>query len=166
MVAALFIIFWLFRLTGIEKTLSDREQTIYLWTIFVYPLLEGAVLWIRIKGFMPIDFDWVNRLEHFCWAIALTFFFLPLISRIWKRLCRWQNLLFVVGFVCLLGNLNEFLEFIVRIQKAPIDPVVFANFYTDTILDMTMNLCGSIVSFLLLSKVFAKSSTGLTPTKA
>jgi hypothetical protein len=157
MVGTLFAIFCFFRLTCMENQLLDREQRFYLFAILLYPLAETALQWAQIKGLMSHDFTWTNRLEHFCWAIALTLFFLPLIAGIWKQLNRWQNLFFITGFVCLLGNLNEFLEYLFRIQKPPIDQVVFANFYTDTILDMTMNLLGSLISFILLTQVLSRS---------
>jgi hypothetical protein len=158
MVAVLFTIFWVFRLTHIESKLVSREHFLYLFVIFLYPPAEATVLWVRMQGLIPPDFNWINRLEHLCWAIALMFFFLPFIATIWKRLDGWQNLIFVFGFVCLLGNMNEFLEYTLRIQNTPIDQTLFAKFYTDTILDMTMNLLGGWVGFALLTQVFAKSN--------
>jgi hypothetical protein len=157
MVGTLFAIFFCFRLTRLETTLSDREHRFYLLAILLYPPAETTVQWLQIRGLMPHDFALTNRLEHFCWAIALTLFFLPLIAGIWKRLNRWQNLIFVAGFVCLLGNLNEFLEYLLRIKDAPVDYVLFSRYYSDTILDMTMNLLGSLVSFALLNRVFVKA---------
>ncbi|MDX2212684.1 MAG: hypothetical protein SFY66_05280 [Oculatellaceae cyanobacterium bins.114] len=146
MVGTLFLIFWVFRCTGMEAKLSDRERRLYWLALLFYPPIETSVQWLGRQGMIPNDFNWVNRLEHGCWAAVLSILFLPIISDVWKRLTRWQSLLFVVGFVCLLGNLNEFFEFSTRVQP-PIDEARFARFYSDTIYDMMMNLIGSVVGF-------------------
>jgi hypothetical protein len=156
MVGMLFFIFFCFRWTGLEVALADRERSNYLFAILLYPLAETIIKLLQIKGMISDDFTVLNRLEHFCWAIALMFFFLPLIAGFWKSLKGWQNLIFILGFVCLLGNLNEFLEYLLRIQQSPIDKTLFASFYIDTILDMTMNLLGGLVGFGLLTRLFAK----------
>lgn len=156
MVGALFAIFFTFRFTRLEETLLPAERRYYWLAIAVYPPAETTVLLVKLHNRIQLDFDWINRLEHFCWAIALSLFFLPLLAGIWKRLNPWQNLIFIVGFVCLLGNLNEFLEYLLRIQPPVINQSLFAYFYSDTIFDMTMNLCGGLVSFGLLRVILAK----------
>jgi hypothetical protein len=150
MVATLYIFFWLFRWMGWEAKLSSRQRWVYLMTVLLYPVAETTVLWLKMHGFFPPDFDLVNRFEHSCWAIALSMMFLPFISGVWKQLNPWQNLIFIVGFVCLLGNFNEFLEYFVRTQHPPFNDALFANFYIDTIYDMMMNLTGSLISFAIL----------------
>ncbi len=100
MVGTLFSFFFLFRLTGLESRLSEEERRIYLTTLLLYPVAETGVQWMQVNHLIPDSWILVNRLEHFCWATALTLLFLPLISQIWKRLEIWQSLLFVVGFVC------------------------------------------------------------------
>lgn len=153
MVGTLFLIFWIFRLTGWEAQLHDRAHQLYLLAMLLYTPLETAVQWMVVNGRIPGDFTWVNRLEHACWAMMLTLLFLPLMVPIWHKLNRWQSLLFVLGFTCLLGNLNEFFEYVVRIQETPIKQALFAHFYGDTIYDMIMNLCGSFAGFLALNWV-------------
>ncbi len=161
MVGTLFVIFFFFRFTRMEKILSLQEHRIYLLVVLLYPPAETAVQVLQINKLIPADFTWTNRLEHFCWAIALSFFFLPLIAGVWKRLNGWQNLIFIAGFVCLLGNINEFLEYVLRIQTDVIDQKLFAYFYTDTILDMFMNLLGSLVSFALLNRLLTSAKHSL-----
>jgi hypothetical protein len=156
MVATLYSLFFLFRFTRLESNLSSHEQHFYWIAILLYPLAETLVQWLGINGFIPRDFTLINRLEHFCWAMVLILFFLPFISGIWKQLNQWQNLVFVVGFACLLGNINEFLEFSLRIQPYPIDQARFAAFYSDTIYDMMMNLLGSIAGFGILKAMQPK----------
>jgi hypothetical protein len=159
MVGVLFLIFFGFRWTRLETDLSLLQWRSYLLAIFLYPPVETSIILLRINGKLPPDFDFINRGEHFCWAIALIFFFLPLIAGFWKSLNIWQNLIFILGFVCLLGNFNEFLEYHFRIQPASRDNALFAFFYHDTILDMTMNLLGGLVGFAILTRLFAKSKS-------
>jgi hypothetical protein len=156
MMVALFGLFWVFRLTRMETTLNPSQRRYYLWAIALYPAVQTVVLRVKMAGGFPADFDWVNRLEHTCWAIALLFFFLPLIAPIWRRLQTWQNLLFIASFVCLLGNLNEFLEYLFRLQPGPVNTARFAAFYSDTIYDMAMNLLGSAIGFGLLKLLFRR----------
>ncbi|MBM0743537.1 hypothetical protein JOY44_18285 [Phormidium sp. CLA17] len=158
MVGTLYSLFFLFRFTRLESALSNREHQFYLTAILLYPPAETLVQWFGINGFIPRDFTLINRLEHFCWATVLVLFFLPFLSGVWRRLNRFQNLVFVVGFTCLLGNINEFLEFFLRIQDSPIDQARFAAFYSDTIYDMMMNLFGSIAGFAILYSLQPKSS--------
>jgi len=152
MVGTLFFFFWVFRCTRLEAKLNAREHQLYLLTLLLYAPAETAVQWLGVRGLIPHDFTLVNRLEHACWAAMLSILFLPMISQVWKRLNRWQSLLFVVGFVCLLGNLNEFLEYAVR-ARYTINEIQLAWFYTDTIYDMLMNLVGSLIGFGILNWV-------------
>jgi len=156
MVGALYGIFFVFRFTRLESTLSTREHQLYLTAILLYPPAETLVQWLATNKFIPRDFTLINRLEHFCWAMMLVLFFLPFISGVWQQLNRWQNLVFIVGFTCLLGNTNEFLEFVLRIQANPIDQARFAAFYSDTIYDMMMNLLGSIAGFAIFCSIQPK----------
>lgn len=160
MVGTLFSIFWLFRLTGMEAKLSDRDRHLYLWTLLLYTPTETAVQWLGVRGFIPSDFTWINRLEHACWAAMLCILFLPMIFQIWRQLTLWQNLLFVIGFVCLLGNLNEFFEFATRIHESA-NTAQFARFYSDTIYDMMMNLIGGLVGFGIYLAFASRASNRL-----
>jgi hypothetical protein len=128
MIGTLFLIFFYFRWTRLETDLSPQEHYLYLLAILLYPPAETIVQVLQTRGLIPPDFTWTNRLEHFCWAIALTFFFLPLIAGFWRSLKGWQNFIFILSFVCLLGNLNEFLEYLLRIQGSPINQPLFAYF--------------------------------------
>ena len=156
MVGILFLIFFGFRWTRLERELSIGQWRSYLLAILLYPPLETSIILLRLNNKLPQNFGFINRGEHSLWAIALMFFFLPLIAGIWKSLNIWQNLIFILGFVCLLGNLNEFLQYFFRIQPGSKDPILFAAHYHDTILDMAMNLLGGLAGFAILTRVFAK----------
>jgi hypothetical protein len=156
MVGILFLIFFCFRWTRLERELSIEQWRSYLLAIVLYPILETSIILLRLNGKLPPNFGFINRVEHSGWAIALMFFFLPLIAGFWKSLNVWQNLIFILGFVCLLGNFNEFLQYIFRIQPVSKDNALFAAYYHDTILDMMMNLLGGLVGFAILTRLFSQ----------
>lgn len=156
MVLILFSMFFFFRWSGLEKRLSAEERRSYLLAVLLYPAIETLVKLFQNEGIISSDFTLINRLEHCCWAVALPFFFLPVIADFWKKLLSWQNLVFLLGFVCLLGNANEFLEYLLRIERSPMEPALFSRYYSDTILDMVMNLLGGAIAFVLLNSVLAK----------
>jgi hypothetical protein len=163
MVGVFYLLFFLFRFTGLETQLTTYEHRLYLLGYLLYAPLETTVQWMGQNALLPKGAIWINRLEHFSWAAVLTIFFLPILAPIWKRLNLWQNFLFILSFVCLLGNLNEFLEFVTRIQHSALDPVQFSAFYSDTIYDMTMNLLGGLFGFLILQSI-ERSGKRLHPT--
>ncbi len=157
MVGTFFLIFATFRLTGLEGRLSPRDRRLYYLTLVLYPPLETLVQWLGVRGLIPSDFTWINRVEHAVWAAMLAILFLPLLQSIWQRLTLWQSALFLLGFVCLLGNLNEFFEYLTRLQYAQ-DAERFARYYSDTIYDMVMNLMGGGIGFGLYY-TFASSAS-------
>jgi glycopeptide antibiotics resistance protein len=162
MVGVFYLLFFLFRFTGLEAQLKPHEHRLYLIAYLLYAPLETAVQWMGQRGSLPKGAIWINRIEHFSWAAVLTIFFLPILAPIWKRLNGWQNLLFILSFVCFLGNLNEFLEFITRIQHSTLDPVQFSAFYSDTIYDMLMNLLGGLLGLVILKSIM-QSTPQISP---
>jgi hypothetical protein len=145
-----FGLFFTFRFTQLESKLSAQEQNLYSITIFLYPLVETSLKWMIVNNAIHNSGFWLNRLEHFSGAIAVAIIFLPIYLDIWKNLKYWQNLIFVISFICLVGNLNEFLEYFIRLQSHLTDTERFAAYYWDTIYDMMMNVMGGFMGFVLL----------------
>lgn len=145
-----FLVFFIFRFSKLEKNLSGREHKLYLITAFVFPIIETGLTWIIQKNIIPHSWFQLNRLEHFFSAVGVTILLLPIYINIWHRLKWWQSLIFVLGLICLVGNLNEFFEFSLRICCKPIKSSRFAVYYPDTIYDMGVNLIGGLVGFLVI----------------
>ena len=108
------------------------------------------------KNIISYSWFWLNRLEQFCWAMALVIIFQPIFTNVWKELKWWHNLIFIVSFICLLGNLNEFLEYFLHLQGKQKTQLQLAFYYSDTIYDMMMNVVGGFGGFIAL-----KSNTNL-----
>lgn len=149
MVCIWFGLFFTFRFTHLESKLSYQEHNIYLTTVLLYPLLETAVKWMIVKDIIPNSWVLLNRIEHFSWAVAMVIIFLPILTDIYKNLNLWQNLIVTLGFICLLGNLNEFLEYLIRLQLNLTNTNRFAAYYPDTVYDMMMNIIGGFTGFLI-----------------
>lgn len=145
-----FGLFFIFRFTQLEAKLSNKERRIYLITVLLYPIVESWIKWMIEKNVIPYSWFWLNRLEHLCWAFAVVIIFLPIFTDIWKTLNWWQNLILLIGFTCFIGNLNEFLEYLLRSRSSSINYRIFAAYYWDTIYDMMMNIIGGFVGFIVL----------------
>lgn len=145
-----FAAFFIFRFSKLEKNLSTNEHKLYLSTAFVFPIIETWLTWMIQKNILPYSWFWLNRLEHFFSAVGVTIMLLPIYINIWHKLKWWQNLAFILGLICLIGNLNEFFEFLLRVCCKPIKYRDFAVYYSDTIYDMGVNLLGGLVGFLLI----------------
>lgn len=149
MVCIWFSLFFTFRFTHLESKLSYQEHNIYLNTALLYPLLETLVKWMIVKDIIPNSWFLLNRIEHFSWAVAIVIIFLPILTDMYKSLTLWQNLIVTLGFICLVGNLNEFLEYLIRLQLNLTNTNRFAAYYPDTIYDMMMNITGGFTGFLI-----------------
>ncbi|HEY9703034.1 MAG TPA: hypothetical protein V6C58_11335 [Allocoleopsis sp.] len=147
-----FSLFFLFRFTKLEEQLTNIERVFYLSTILAYPIMASLIKWMIAKNIIPNSWWWLNRFEHGIWALAMVIFCLPLYTNFWRLLNWWQSLLFILGLVCLLGNLNEFAEFFTRMPppKIKINDKIFAIYYIDTIYDMMMNILGGFIGFAIL----------------
>ena len=170
MVCIWFGLFFTFRFTQLEFKLPNREHKIYLTTVLLYPLVETTIKWMIVRDVIPcleklggrrglpasknpptFRYSWflLNRIEHFSWAVAVVIIFLPILIDIYNSLNLWQNLLVTLSFICFLGNLNEFLEYLIRLQLNLTTPKRFAAYYPDTIYDMMMNMIGGFTGFLI-----------------
>ncbi|MBW4664462.1 MAG: hypothetical protein KME01_09715 [Chroococcus sp. CMT-3BRIN-NPC107] len=145
-----FGIFFTFRFSKLENRLSSSEHKLYLTTAFVLPIIETWLTWMIQKDIIPYSWFWLNRLEHFFSAISVTIILLPAYITIWHKLKWWQNLVFILGLICLIGNLNEFFEFFLRVCCKPVKYSRFGVYYPNTIYDMGVNLIGGLVGFLLV----------------
>lgn len=150
MVCIWFGLFFTFKMTQLESRLLAKEHNLYLNTVLLYPLAETWIKWGMVKHNPYLSNFWLNRLEHFCWSVAIVIIFLPVFTGVYKSLKWWQSLVFVISFICLVGNLNEFFEYFVRMQLNLTKSQQFAFYYWDTIYDMIMNLIGASIGFLIL----------------
>jgi hypothetical protein len=152
-----FAVFFIFRFSKLEAKLSSSAHNLYLVTVFLFPIVETWTTWMIQENIIPYSWFWLNRLEHFSSAVGVTIILLPIYINIWYHLKWWQNLIFILGLICLIGNLNEFFEFFLRVCCKHVKRSSLAVYYADTIYDMGANLVGGFVGFLII-KLRIKSS--------
>lgn len=152
-----FAAFFTFRFSKLESKLPTNEHKLYLATVFIFPIIETFITWMIHKNIIPNSWFWLNRLEHFGSSIGVTILLLPIYINIWRSLKTWQNLVFILSLICLIGNLNEFFEYYLRVCCNLISDEKFIFYYEDTIYDMGVNLIGGLVGFSIV-KLNIKSS--------
>lgn len=152
-----FAVFFIFKFSKLEAKLSNSERRLYLTTALVFPIVETWLNWMIQKNIVPYSWFWLNRLEHLCSSVGVTIILLPIYINIWHSLKWWQSLVFILGLVCLIGNLNEFFEYFLRVCCKAINYGKFAVYYSDTIYDMGVNLIGGLIGFLIV-KLNVRSS--------
>jgi len=157
MVGIWFSLFFAFRLTKLEAKLPEPAHKLFLSVVLIYPLAETAVKWALSQNMIANSW-WLNRLEHTSWALATTILFLPTLINLWQQLSWWQNLVILVGLLCLIGNLNEFFEYWMRAKDGIVDYYKFSQFYPDTIYDMMVNILGAALGFVLLKVCLPNNS--------
>lgn len=145
-----FGVFFLFRFLNLEAKLTNKEHQLYLKTMFIYPLIETLITWTIKKDIVPYSWHVLNRLEHFGTSVALVIILLPVFTEVWASLKWWQSLVFIIGLVCLIGNVNEFFEYSLRACCKTYSDIKYAVYYWDTIYDMVMNIAGGLVGFLII----------------
>ena len=146
-----FGLFFGFRINHLESQLLEKEHRIYLATVLIYPIVETCIKWGIEKNVVPNSWLVLNRIEHFLGAIAMTLIFLPTYTEFWKKLRWWQALTYIIGLICIMGNLNEFFEYFVRRQRFNVlEPYQIALYYWDTIYDQIMNFLGGFIGFGIL----------------
>ncbi|GAB4149596.1 MAG: hypothetical protein OHK0017_13850 [Patescibacteria group bacterium] len=148
---------WLiYRKRMLPKQLSI--SAIYLLVIYLYPVLETIIKFAIQYNFIPGTWFWLNRAEHFFWAVAVSVLFLPYWSSIKYKITQLQLNLLIVGLVVILGNFVEFLEFGLRIQWGTINNVRGVIYYWDTIYDLMTNVIGAVVGLYIVTKLTGKNT--------
>lgn len=157
MLSAWFSLFFLFRFLRLESQLFQAERNLYIAVAIFYPLTATWVKWLIVENIISGSF-WVNRLEHGVWAIATIIVLFPFLKTVKANLTQGQFLLFILGLICLLGNLNELFEYSQWVGFKSVNTQRLAHYYSDTIYDLMMNLSGGAIGFLILESVHRSHS--------
>jgi hypothetical protein len=146
-----FGIFSIIRVRKLDKKLNRNEKTLFFMTVFAYPLLESIIKFFIIRNIIPYSWNFLNRIEHFLSAIGIGILFYPIFKPTLDKLGRFESFLFLVFTIVFIGNLNEFFEYVLRIQMDL--HYKFSIYYWDTIYDMFINIIGAIFGSLIVSFV-------------
>ena len=141
----------------LDVRLDERQRSTYWLIIYLYPLIESIIKYMINGNVIAYSWFWLNRLEHFAWAVAMGLLLIPFLSPSLRKLSLPFQLLLYVGAVVIIGNLNEFFEYAIRIYIGMFgNQAKMAAFYWDTIYDLVINMLGSAFSFYLYSIFFTE----------
>ena len=110
-----------------------------------FPAAASALKWHEALSGATESTGLSNRLQHGGWALCTVGLFAPTLLRWTSSRRRFEVLVIVVGFVALLGNLNEVMEFKEHVM-------VGRDAYSDTIKDLTMNVLGASIGAMVLNR--------------
>jgi hypothetical protein len=131
----------------LDQQLNQTEQRVFTIVAIFYPVVETVIKHAINANWIPYSWEWLNRLEHFGFSTALGILLLPLVYKQLAKLDLFGQALLYIGFIIMLGNLNEFAEYLLRVVWNLNSK--FALYYLDTIADLFINVCGGITSFVL-----------------
>jgi hypothetical protein len=126
-----------------ETKLNSKLKNTFLLVIIVYPLIASLIKFILLNDTIPYSWLWLNRIEHFLWATCFGILILPLIQLLTRNQSRIIAAICLIGLITVVGNLNEFVEYLIRDYL----DLTKASYYEDTIIDMFINLLGSVFCF-------------------
>ena len=139
-----------------EQVLNSSELKFWKYVVFLYPLIETLIKAAIEFNIVPYSWRPLNILEHLAWSTCMFLILMPFTKKLIAKNGKILGLSIIFGFVIVIGNLNELLEFALRIFWNLDSQKLFAAYYLDTIIDLIVNLMGSliggIISFLRLKK--------------
>lgn len=75
----------------------------------------------------------------------------PVVTHMTRNVGEIQRLVILICLISTIGIANEVFEYILRLGWGLTDPQQFAMYYTDTIIDMLINLVGSLAAGIALN---------------
>lgn len=130
--------------------LKGKRLQLFWVTVYLYPIIELVIKYMIVFDVISYSWFWLNRVEHFVWVVAVEILLMPAFSRTLKKLSWKESMVFVVSAMVFIGNLNEFMEYILRAYLGFGSRDKFGLYYWDTIYDQVVNLAGAVVGFILI----------------
>lgn len=127
---------------GVGDRLAGGTLVAHRFASVVFPIHATLGKYREVRsGVLERSFV-INAFQHVGWSFCLVLVFAPILSR-WRRGLRLiEQSVLCVGLACLLGNMNEVLQWSRRVPTAA--------HYSDTINDLIMNAIGALLASLLL----------------
>jgi hypothetical protein len=125
-----------------RKGVPELPTGLRVWhraCVLGFPIATTFVKWHLFVNDLGSDVGIGNRVQHFSWALCTVGLFAPMLRRWMTDREVLQKILIAVGFVSMLGNLNEIAEW----RRGGMQ-------YGDTIKDLTMNILGSVLGGLII----------------
>jgi len=136
---------------NLEKKLDNRQYKIFIFVIFFFPIIETS-LKIFNKYYIPQEFNTLNYIaccnefEHLLAGIAIGVILLPFIVDILRKLNKKEQIILFVPLVSFFCLSYELIGYYFFYTNKP----YLALLYQDTMQDLTMNIIGALIAFILL----------------
>ncbi|MBN1618527.1 YdcF family protein [Candidatus Dojkabacteria bacterium] len=151
-VAGLF--FWL---RGWVGQLEPKRQAYFWICLLGFPFLELLIKHCIVHEYISYSWNYLNRLEHLVWVLSVSGFLLPVLFSSGTKL-KWPiRMGLVVGVITVLGNINEMLEYLIRLLSGKTSDYYLGLFYVDTMIDQLVNLVGAFLGFVLFYSEFFRN---------
>lgn len=146
---------------GLTRSLPRKLLLVWHITFVLYPLLESILKAMIYFNIIPYSWLPLNITEHFLWAFSMTFFLIPIFEKypLKNQENRFQilyKIFIVISLVTLIGNMNEFVEFLIRYFSGLNTVFLYSIYYSDSIRDMALNTLGSVFAILIIQMFFTK----------
>ena len=142
------------------NSLSVKERKYWLILVFAYPVLETILKGSIYFDLIPYSYRPLNLIEHGLWAMSMGLVLYPLLKNSILKLNQIPAFLLVFGVVIVIGNLNELAEFVIRQLMNLTTTQLMDAYYTDTIIDLVVNLIGSGLGAFILTTQKKPDSLG------
>jgi hypothetical protein len=107
----LYIFSWV---TGRLQELTEKQRWVFYAANVIYAIIALAIKFVIEYYWGSISYFWLNRLEHLIFSITAPFILFPVLRHAYAGVSKRVLGLFIIGVVSLVGNINEFLEFVYR----------------------------------------------------
>lgn len=135
----------IYKKIGLENILK-LEKTLWFGNFYIYPLILTLLKILIIWDIVPGSWAAINSIEHISWSLAVFTLLFPLYHFLNSKF--ELSLLFIAGIVTIIGNINEIAQLYLRnLANAPTWRI--AAYYKDTINDLTMNVIGVLLGFII-----------------
>ena len=124
---------------------------LYLYIGYIYPAVGLFMRYLLETRYST--FYMLNRVEHSLFSLILTIILYIIFFETVKKLKLFEQAIFVMGIVIIFGNSNEIFEFIIRPFITIDYGLKQTLFYSDTILDLVMNLIGTMLGFIISKRI-------------
>jgi len=150
LISAWFGFFFIYKIKKQDKNLNRKENLVFNIVVFTYPFIEIFLKYFLLNTSLHC-YDTLNRYEHFLFAFCLQILLLPVLKPTFIKLSFLESMILSLCLITFIGNLNEIMEFIIRIKLDLLTNAFQEKvYYSDTILDIITNTLGGLVSFFII----------------
>jgi glycopeptide antibiotics resistance protein len=150
MLTAWFGLFYFLQSRVLRSLPTHSLKKCILITGYTYPLIETLIKFMIIRDVIPYSWFLLNRIEYTLWALCMTILIFGYFLKDIKQVSLLKHMLLVCGAIIILGNINEYIEYSLRLSLVS----KFSAYYPDTIYDLSLNMIGALTGYVMLYKLY------------